>query len=346
MMSPRVFHLPPVVASTWHWWLSELGGMVPERYRLRQSSRPRSRVLPGKSSVTVERIVDGQGERHVDTRVLENLDEAAWAELGYLIGETRCELVLSAPDVHIVNLILPTAARSRLRAAVTLRLDDLAPLDPHLLIWDAVVTTQDARGLHVAVVMARASRIASLVELFQSREVLVPEIIAELDGRSISLRRGNDGSQTPERRNDRRAWAIAAGLIASAPLTTFIAAKIMTSVNETHVAAAEDSVRPKIEAEGRFRREELVRRTLLPVLAQPSVSATIENLANVLPKTTFAQSVGLAVDRGLTFVVDTSDPEALADTLSVAGTLRGAHIKDETVSSPKQMRITYSARLR
>jgi hypothetical protein len=342
-MNLTMFSVPPAIADAWRWWTCELAGMIPDRWAARRSTRPRSSLFLGPASVTVDVIIGEIGERHMDARALEDLDESAWGELGQLIDETEAQLVLDSPDIHIATLILPVAARSRLKAAVALRLYDIAPLDSELLLWEAIITAQDTRGLHVTVVMARTARIDTLVETFQAASVPMPEIVVKLDNQLIILRRGIEGSSTPEKQHDRRAWAIAGALVLSIPLTTVVAARIITGSNDTRVTGSEDSVRPKLEAERRWRRDEAMRRVLIPILARPSASATIDRLANIIPKSASARSVDQASDRSLAFVVDTSDPKSLADALSVATTLREVGISNETATSASEMRITYRA---
>jgi hypothetical protein len=335
--------LPPPIPVFWAWWTSELKAMLPVSLGNSASSRAQSLIIPERQSVTVERLVAGVGERHVDARSLDALDDAAWVELADLTASTTTQIRLMPPDCHVAWLTLPLAARGHLRSAVGLRLDDITPLEASLIVWTPQIMAVNGDSLSVAVTIARAASIAQLADLFAAHDIAMPPVVVSVDDADIVLDAGARHAASPETRSKRRLWAIVAALLISVPFTTILFAGLTTSSLDAKIAAAELRVRPKLAAERQWKADEALRVALLPVLNRPSASGLIEKLANTLPKTATAQSVDLALDQSLTFSADTSDAQALADAMTATPHLRDVTLVNETNGAPDQMRITYKA---
>lgn len=335
--------LPPPITAFWVWWTGELRAMLPARFGTSASSRAQSLIIPERQSVTVERLVAGVGERHVDARSLEALDAAAWIELADLTASTMTQIRLMPPDCHIAWLTLPLAARGHLRSAVGLRLNDITPLETSLVVWTPRIMAVNGDNLSVAVAIARTATITHLADLFAAHDIAMPPVVVSIDAADVILDAGDGHTTSPETRTKRRLWAIVAALLISVPFTTILFAGLTTSSLDAKIAAAEIRVGPKIAAERRWKADEALRVALLPVLNRPSASDLIEKLANTLPKTATAQSVDVALDQSLTFSADTSDAQAFADAMTATPHLRDVTLVDETNGATDQMRITYKA---
>lgn len=322
-----------------HWWLGELRSMLPARINA-APSRACCDILVCKSATIIDRIKGGIGERLVDDRPLEALDADGWGELAGLIEGGRTRLVLAPPDVYVTRLELPAAARGRLRSAIALQLDHLAPIDPALLSWNSEVIGGEGKKLSLVVAMARTSRIQLLLSLFADHGLPPPKIVAMADGRPVTL-------FSPPRRMsaDRRAWLVAAGLIASIPFTTMAGAAMLSGIEESRSAALQRELAPLQKAERESAQSENLRRALKPLFETPSAIKAIEALAMVLPETAFVREATLA-SNGLSFTVETGDAEALAAAIAQTPLLASATLVDMIPAEENKVRAQYRASIR
>lgn len=321
--------------AAWRWWTRELAEAVPPSIRSRRKPRSRCDIRVSPEGVAIDRIADGVGERFFEQRRIEELDEAAWAELAAVTAGTRVRLLLTVPDVYWTRISLPAAARGRLRAAVSLQLPHIAPLQPASLVWEAEPVAADRERIEVAVAMARAVRLDTLEALFRDNGLAVPPIAAEAGERIVALTAGDAGEASPERRLNRRIAIASALLVASVPFTTLAAAKFLTGVTESRIAAVQRELSPRMAAERRAARSAEAAEALQRVFAYPSASETLEALALALPDTDHATAAAREPVGTLTVEVETADPEALA--AQVGGNpLLGSLAASEPVPVPEK----------
>jgi prepilin-type N-terminal cleavage/methylation domain-containing protein len=303
----------------WTWWTGELTALLPEAMRERRPVRPLSDIRTGGSGTTIDRVSGRLGERFHEARTLDALDDDGWAELAGVIHGTRSRLILDVPEVYTTTLLLPAAARGRLDQAVALQMPLIAPLDPASLVWKAAPgPVGDAGQIHVTVAMARAGKIEEVEALFESRGLPVPAIAVETDGEAIELTRGRGSPEEDAARANRRAWLVAALLIASIPLTTMAGAWLLTGMAEGRSESLRKELAPRLSAERRAEAEFQLRRGLSVVFEHPPATATIEGLAIGLPDTDHLLMAGRAGDGALQIAVDSADPDALQTGLSRA----------------------------
>ena len=205
-------------AAFWRWWTRELAGLVPISMRAGPRRRATADIWLSQTGVTVDRMIGGETERFEESEPLATVDQASWDQLGELVGGTRARLILSPPDIHTIRIKLPKAARSRLRAAVTLQLGELSPLEPALVDWAMHRPSRTGEMLEVAVTLVRRARLSALALLFSEHGVPMPSIWAYADERFVRLAAGFDGSRARESWGSARRILIAALLLfASVP---------------------------------------------------------------------------------------------------------------------------------
>jgi hypothetical protein len=298
------------LAEAWRWWTGELMAMVPERFRPGPDKIPRADIRPGRDAVEVEIISEGVGQRFADPRRLEDLDADGWAELAALIEGSRARIVLDAPDAYVTHITLPKAARRRLKSAVALQLSQLSPLEPALLRWAMAATDSGADKVEIQVAMARSECVERLQALFGANGIDPPPVHAATPEATLELAAGSRLARTEGGRADAKAWVTAALLIATIPLTTTLGAKVLQASAENRIETLARGAAPRLKAEAEVRRSEALRRDLRPLVARPSVTATLEELAARLPLTDYVKSLSQTGDRTLQFVIETADAEA------------------------------------
>ena len=304
----------------WRWWTGELMAMVPERYRPDAGKAARSEIRPRRDAVEIEIVSEGIGQRFADTTRLEDLTAEGWAELATLIEGSRARIVLDAPDAFHTSLMLPAAARRRLRSAVALQLSQVSPVEPALLRWATAPIESGADKIGVRVAMARSDRIEALRTLFEANGIDPPPICAATPEGPVELARGARISGKASDRIRARDWAIAVLLIATIPLTTTLGATLLRAGAQDRIEVLEKGAAPRLEAEAKARQAEELRRDLRPLVTRPSITATLEELAIRLPPTDHVKSISQAGDRILLFTVETADAEA------AEAALRGSRI--------------------
>ena len=310
------------------WWRGELVAMLPEGLRARPSRRPAADIHVGPDRIAVDRIAGGTGERFVEERPIEALDDEAWAELAELTAGARTRLILSVPEVYWTHIALPAAARGRHRTAAALQLGQIAPVEPAALDWRSEVVGGADGKVDLLVAMAHRERLDALQALFLERGLPGPAIAADCDGRVVELRGERDEEAEAEARGNRIAAVAAALLLLSIPVTTIAAAEFMTGISESRIAALEEEIAPRLAAERRARREQGVRRALAAVFARPAATDSIENIALGLPDTDHAVRAERGSDGSLYVVVETADAETLQQTIEKAPQLASLELVD------------------
>ena len=334
---------PAAAAATeaWRWWTGELIAMVPERFRPHPDRRPRADIRPGRDAVRVEIVRDGIGQLFAEAKRIEELDGDGWAEMASLAEGSRVRIVLEPHDCFTTSLVLPGAARRRLRPAVALQLSQVAPLDPALLRWAMLAADGGTDKVEVRVAMARADRIEQLQALFEDKELDVPPVCAPTPDGVIELARGRKTRGTAVGGVGVRSWALAALLLASIPFTTLLGATILRGSAESRIERLERGAEPRLRSEADARRSESLRRDLRPLVSRPGISATLEEVAARLPLTDHVKSVGQANDRILVLTIETPDAEAAEEALKGSRLLPHIAVTDISPAPSGKLSVTF-----
>jgi hypothetical protein len=335
---------PAAAAATdaWRWWTGELLAMVPERFRPHPDRRPRADIRPGRDAVRVEIVREGVGQLFAEAKRIEELDGDGWAELASLAEGNRTRIVLDPSDCFTTALVLPAAARRRLRPAVALQLSQVSPLDPALIRWAMLAADGGAGKVEVRVAMARTDRIEQLQALFEDRELDVPPVCAPTPDGVIELARGRRVRGAASIGGvGARSWALAALFLASIPFTTLLGATILRASNESRVEQLERGAEPRLRQEADARRSEALRRDLRPLFARPGISATLEEVAARLPLTDHVKSIGQGNDRILVLTVETPDAEAAEAALKGSRLLPHIAVTDISPSPSGKLSVTF-----
>jgi hypothetical protein len=332
----------PAVAATeaWRWWTGELRAMMPERFRSDPARLPRADIKPARDAVRVEIVRDGVGQLFAEAKPLEELDEDGWAELKLLIEGSRPRIILESSDVFVTNLVLPKAARGRLKQAVRLQLSQVAPIEPDLLRWAMDVRDSGQERIEIVAAMARSERIDQLQALFDGQGIDPPPVCVATPDGVIELARGSRTSGGIGRIGA-RPWAIAALLIASIPFTTALGATILRASAESRIELLEKGARPRLRSEAQARQSEALRRDLRPLVTRPSMSMTLEEIASRLPMTDHVKSARQGGDRILQFTIDTPDAEAAEAALKGSRILPHVAVTDIAPAGSGRLAVTF-----
>jgi hypothetical protein len=329
------------LAEGWRSWTGELAAMLPERVRPDPDRARRADIRLSREAIAVEIVAEGEGRLLADPRPIEDLDSEGWTELGALIEQCRARILLTTPDVYVTSVTLPKAARRRLKSAVALQLSQLAPIEPGALRWAMQSIEESQDGIVVRVAMARAERMEALRSLFEANGMEPPSIHAETPEGSIELAAGHDGSRRWGSRAERRAWAIAAMLILSIPLTTTVGAMALTASTRSRIEELQREAAPRLAADSEARRDEALRAALRPLTARPGVSTTIEDLAAKLPLTDHVKSIRQAGNGALEFTVETVNPDAALASLAQSRFLPNLYVSDVLPAGSGRLAATY-----
>jgi hypothetical protein len=303
----------------WRWWIAELAQLVPGRISAIGAPRATSEIHLDRHSVTIDRVIGTTGERFVENRSIDALDDAAWEELAGLVEGTRSRIVLSHPDVYTIELTLPRAAGSRLRSAVALQLGEISPVEPALIDWTLHSIRRDTSSVTASVTMAKSQRLAHLANLFSTHGIPPPPIGVLADDRFVPIVTGFDASRSaPMGRLSRRLVVASLALLASIPVITLAGANILAATNEEQAAILAKAIAPKVAADRRAREAELLRRAVAPLARIEPASSTLDALATAVPATAYARSVERMEDGALHFTLETPDPDVIRPALEEA----------------------------
>jgi hypothetical protein len=327
--------------SGWRWWTGELADLVPTALKRRWTRSPAALIYPSSTCVEIDRVADGHGERFLETRALADFDAENWAELASLTAQCRTHLVLRAPDIFVTHLTLPLAARRNWRSATALQLDQLAPLDPALLVWNARIVRQNSADFTVQLVVAKAAKIAALHALFEDQQLPTPPIDADLGNERMALAQGDARAVDPDRDLWRKALIVSVALLVSVPLTTLVGAILFSWSLERKSELLSSSIAPRLERERAWQRGEHARQALAGVSAHAAVSPVLEDVARLLPKSGFVQSIARSADRSLLVSVTTPEPKQAAEALRASTALPGLDLVDESAANGAAMTITF-----
>jgi hypothetical protein len=278
---------------------------------LHTPSRAYAQIWLGTKDVQIQRFKDGIGERLVDPRPLEGLDEETWLELAGLLADAHYDVVLSPTDVFATTLTLPKAAQSRLSTAISLQMNEIAPIEPSLLRWANTRPILDGDKLLVRVAMAKQARIEAVSSLFASHDLDEPAIFGADNGTLVKLVSGGRSRRTLD--SNSRLFLGAVAPVLSVPLIIWIAAAVLTSANQQSAEALAKKLAPKIAVDAQARDAERTRSAATALLAPPTFSALVEDLAQRLPHTAYVVALENGAEGAVSLTVDTSAP---ADTRS------------------------------
>lgn len=328
-----------VATEAWRWWTGELMAMVPERLRPDPTALPRADIRPAPDTVRVEIVRDGVGQLFAEAKRLEELDEEGWAELKLLIEGSRPRIVLEAPDAFVTTLVLPKAARGRLKSAVRLQLSQVSPVEPDLLLW-SMKAKEAGEKVDVLVAMARRERVERLQALFEAQDLDPPPVFAATADGMIELARGGRATGAMTRLAN-RPWAIAALLLATIPFTTALGATILRASAEGRIETLEKGAGPRLRSEAEARQSEALRRDLRPLVSRPSISTTLEEIASRLPMTDHVRAARQGGDRILLFTIETPDAEAAEKALKGSRLLPHLAVTDVAPASAGRLAVTF-----
>lgn len=324
------------------WWAAELIAMLPARLRP-GAKAPCAEIHVLQDRVEIVRVEDGEGVRFVDARPIEALDAEAWIDMAGIVEGARARILLDAPDIYVTTVKLPRAARGKLRSAISLQLDALAPIDPNLLVWNCVAGAPASDATNAVVAMARSSRIAAITALFGQADIAVPAIHAIAPEGPILLAEGYAGGGSREMTLNRRAAIIVACVLLSIPFTTIAIAQLTTALKQSSIELVQRQVAPKLAAERRARDAEAVKASLRPLASRPTITAMMAEVAARLPETDYLRSAEAGIGRRIVFVVDTPKSDAVIPALQRMQSIRDIRIEDQLPGDGGHILVSISA---
>jgi hypothetical protein len=327
--------------AAWTWWTGELRDMLPRQWA--GGIRAKSDIRLSPDAVVVERSVGDRGERFVDQTPVDRFDNQNWAELAALVRDTDVRVVLQPPDVHLLSIRLPTAARTRLRSAVALQLIERSPLEPELVQWALGRPDVQAETITARVMLCRAQHLDHVQTLFAENEINLRAIAGQVCNEITELRKCSANDNLGFLRELSLGKRIAAGLLASIPLSVVIGATLLASLNASRVEALENEVQPKLAVERTLRQKEDLRRALAPVVGLPSISMLLDDLAGRLPSSAYLKEVERDNDGRMRLRVVARDPDAAQAALKRDPLLPGLHQTGQTPSEREGVDLIYEA---
>ena len=287
-----------------HWWLDQLAGLVPARWREGgQAGHAGVLLTLSDGAVTASRRQRGRmdplGRFPADRRGTEALGEEVRR-----VGGRRADVALGLPAALVLfkPLMLPLLARKNLRQVLELEMEHETPFSADEVIWDYAILRQDrtAGSMDVEMILIPRERVAALQQIAADAGLTVRsvEILDRATPRRVSLDRTASGQGRGPR-------ALAAALVAASALLAVIAVALPSVRLELALTAARDelaalrdkvavatSLRAEIDTLSRpvafFARERARLRDPLVVMAA---------LTNALPDDTYLTEFSLRTER-------------------------------------------------
>jgi len=332
----------PALAQGWRWWAGELAQLVPGRMSWRVSRKPRADVRPSREGIEVVRIAGGEGERLTEAVPLTAFGEENWREIAALLEGHWVRLLLTPPQVHILTLKLPKAARPYLRTAIPLQLVEHAPLPLAQLAWAMVDTQYQGERLEIRIAMARTEMLDAIEAGFREHDIPLPPILAETsDGKTVTLRRAR-GSRI----DLSRPWAWAIGILVLTPFLVLLALHLLVAHESGKVADLEGLARPKLAAERHIREQAEVARNLNQLFALPAATSLVEDLAGHLPPSAHALELSAHDDGTIGISLATTDVDAARTALIGMPRLIGVRQVNVTQMPDGSSTVQYEAHVR
>jgi len=321
--------------------MGELRNMIPRRWG--NSKNALSNIRFTQDEVIVERVTGELGERFVDQTPLDCFENENWAELAELVRDTDVRVLLRPPEVHLLTVTLPSAARSRLHSAVAFQLVERSPLDPELVQWMLGQPQVGSETVAVPVMLSRAERLDHIQTLFAENEIPLQSIAGEVGDQLITLRKCGANDNFELLRKLSPAKRVTAGLVASIPVSITLGATLLASLNASKVEALQQEVRPKLSIERTLQQKEDLRRALAPSVALPSISMLLDDLAGRLPATAYIKEIERDSDGQIKLRVVARDPDAAQAALKGDPLLPGVHQTGQTPSDREGVDLIYEA---
>ncbi|SIO20597.1 hypothetical protein SAMN02745824_3347 [Parasphingorhabdus marina DSM 22363] len=293
----------------WHWWSDELRELLPASLKNQPTERDRFDIFAGDEETVIEYVHNGAGEKMVEAKRLESLEQDSWDQIVALADQYPPRLFLQGRDYLAIPVKLPKASFADIRSALQLQLANLVPLKPEYVDWDFAALERDDKHVFVSLIVAKSARLDEIETLFAEKSLMPPTFCVEHQGRIAVLRRPLLLSSKPADQNKKAFALAAAGLLACTPLVTWAGAEILLSREETRIAELESVLEPRLAQEKQILAEEMVRRAAAPLLKMPSASNRLEALAANLPDTDWTSSVTQDGQGRMQFLADMEDRE-------------------------------------
>lgn len=334
-----------VALNFWRWWSRELVELVPVNVRNRMGGAAHSIIRLEKNRVRIDRVIAGSGESFADERALEALDDEAWEELRTLTEQTRCTVLLQHPDIYTTSVKLPRIARRHLVSAVELQLDEISPLQPHLIRWVTHDPRIEGDKVVARVTMAKLARLKGISETFLTKGWNAVRIEGDVGDRTVPLHHARAEEEEPKLVR-RHAWIVAGLLLASVPVSTILTAATLTVIHEQQAEEARDIARPKLAAQRQYRRLATVREGMAAVYGHPPIMQRLNYLAAALPASGFVRAIDQRPDGTLELLIDTSNAPEVSGALKATDILPGLQLVSAEPIDDTRTVLRFGARVR
>lgn len=144
----------------------------------------------------------------------------------------------------------------------------------------------------------------------------------------------------------RQAWAVAALVLATIPVTTAIGAWGLTTINRWQADRIAVEQAPALTAYARVAAVEDIRPSAAAIMAAPTVSATVARLRASLPDEAGLAGVSLDRDGTLTVEIETPDPDRLRTALTADPLLARLRNSGQTMTDGGTMMVILQGRAR
>ena len=296
MTVARLDRFRQLATDFWSWWRDELRASIPDALR-EQWARfiPHAFVHVGSDTIVIESTDGNEAFREVIDRPLSEFRPADWEVLSGVVHHYRTLLVLAHPLSWSTSIPLPKAAWSHANRMAELQLETISPLRTDQIQWNWVWQggLDQSRML---IAMVKQSRIVSLERLFADNGVALPSIAAATGLGPVPITKGFDGSETSERRRDRRLWVCAAALILTAPLLAMAALTISVDVERARMLALDEQYGDQLRADAAAKMAQLGSRSIQPLVNRMPATQVLEVVARSLPAGARLSSLELATD--------------------------------------------------
>jgi len=333
-------NLAGMIKDAWHWWVDELRNILPRDSLVHFAQSARTDVWLTRTGVEVEHVAGGIGRRFANDVPLEAFEDKDWEQLAELMRGSRVRVILQPPRVYATQVRLPAAARTRLRHAVALQLQEFSPLEPDRVDWAVGRPKIDGGQLAVDVLLAKRSDLDGLQALFEGLEL--PCQICGLAGEDlIPLRSVRDPAQW--RFQIPRNWLIVAGLLASIPFTTLAGAAALGWSNAAEVKTLQEQVEPKLALERDLHGNEALRAALAPLTKISAASMLLDDLAARLPHAAYVKAVRYQRDGTTELDLVAPDPDIVAGALELDPLLPNLTQVGQTPARDNGIALSYRA---
>lgn len=323
----------------WDWWTDELRGLLPENMRGEPTERDRFDVFMSKGETTIEFVHQGEGESMLEACEIDELPVDSWEQISEIADKHKPRLFLENVDILNIPVRLPRASSSQIDAALQLQLPTLVPLELHMLDWGYVELERNDKTIELALIIAKSARLDELDNLFAEQGLMPPAFCANIEGKVAYLRKPLEISS---RSIEKSKFAMAAlVMIAMIPLITIAGANLMTATEVANIERLEGILASRQAQEKQILKEEMVRRSVAPLLNMPSASNRLEALAQNLPDTSWTVSTAQKPDGRFEFVADMQDRDDTEQALNQTKDLQNPKPVEKLEADGGRFRVRY-----